>query len=212
MKIDQFRTLLTKSFSEGLPGEQAHKKALPINRPLSSEVKIQAKNTYRASAVSILIHPSKTNIESALIQRPAYNGVHGGQISFPGGKMEVFDQSLMDTARRECFEEIGFPKHRGELVGSLTEVYIPVSKFLVQPFVFFEYEEPTFVPDPREVSEIIKFDLIEFAQKEIDYTTIKAQNGVNLKNIPYYNIKGRIVWGATAIILAELQEILKRFC
>lgn len=212
MESDLFLSQLKASYSKGLPGEKAHLKALPVNRPLSSEAKVKAKNEYRTSAVSILLHPSQSSIECVLIQRPDYQGTHGGQVSFPGGKMEEFDKDLIDTARRECHEEIGFPAQKGELIGAMTEVFIPVSKFVVQPYLFFENSTPEFTPDAREVKEILSFDVIQFANQEIEYTSITAKSGIRLKDVPFYNINDRIVWGATAIMLAEFQEILRRFC
>lgn len=209
---DSFLSQLKASYSVGLPGEEAHLKAHPVNRPLSSDAKREAKEKYRTSAVSILLHPSEISIDCVLIQRPNYKGTHGGQISFPGGKMEESDQNLIATARRECFEEIGFPVQNGELIGAMTEVFIPVSQFLVQPYLFFENTTPNFIPDQREVQEILPFDVLKFAHQEIEYTTIQVRNGVRLKNVPFYRINERIVWGATAIMLAEFQEILKRFC
>ena len=210
MDVFSFRDRLQAYLAQELPGEEAHLKAMPVHRPLSSEAKLQAAKDYRASAVAILLYTEGKAVKSVLIQRPDYEGVHGGQVSFPGGKMDLTDDNLEMTARRECFEEIGFPMHQGTLLGALTEVFIPVSKFLVQPYVFFEENVPTLVSDEREVAEIISFDVHEFTQLEIERTTLNLSQGIRLKDVPYFPIENKIVWGATAIMLAEFQEVLRR--
>lgn len=210
MDVFSFRDQLQERLKEQLPGEEAHLRALPVHRPLSSEAKKQAALDYRASAVAILLYPEANALKSVLIQRPNYDGAHGGQVSFPGGKMDPTDRDLEMTARRECFEEIGYPMHQGQLLGALTEVFIPVSKFLVQPYVFFEENLPPLTNDEREVAEIISFDVAQFAQMDIQQTTIELQHGMRLNHVPYFPIENRIVWGATAIMLAEFQEVLRR--
>lgn len=210
MDVFSFRDRLQEYLKSELPGEKAHLKAMPVHRPLSSEAKRQAAKDYRASAVAILLYPAENSLKCVLIQRPEYDGVHGGQVSFPGGKMDPTDLDLEMTARRECFEEIGYPMNRGMLLGTLTEVFIPVSKFLVQPYVLFEENLPPLINDQREVAEIISFDVHEFTQLQIERTTIDLNRGVRLKDIPYFPIENRIVWGATAIMLAEFQEVLRR--
>ena len=85
MDVFSFRDQLQERLKEQLPGEEAHLRALPVHRPLSSEAKKQAALDYRASAVAILLYPEANALKSVLIQRPNYDGAHGGQVSFPGG-------------------------------------------------------------------------------------------------------------------------------
>lgn len=207
MTNKSFLSELKKRLNEPLPGEVAHQLVMPKGRPSSSDIRSK-ENDYRESAVSVIIHTTSNIPECVLIQRPPYDGVHGGQVGFPGGKRELSDPDLIYTARRESNEEIGFPIESGELIGQLTEVAIPVSKFLVSPYVFWIDELPSLIPDAREVDTIFSCDLAHLSQQEILRTSIPIQNGIVLKDMPYFDIDNRVVWGATALMLAELKMIL----
>ena len=210
MFYDQFAEDLEKLLSLDLPGEEAHFELLPLNRKPNSLLIDDAHN-YRKSAVAIYLFRSDTEVHSLLIQRPPYEGKHGGQISFPGGKVEDEDPDLEYTARRESFEEINIPIDAGVSIGMLSEVFIPVSKFRVQPFIFFLEELPKVQPDPREVDEIITFNISHLLKNDIiRKTDLNLGNGLIRKDIPYFDIDGRIVWGATAMILSELKAVLNK--
>lgn len=210
MLYDRFAVDLQKLLSGELPGEEAHLEVIPLNRKPTSLL-IDDADDYRRSAVGIYLFPYGNEVHTILIQRPHYEGKHGGQISFPGGKIEEEDPDLEYTARRESFEEINIPIESGELMGSLSEVFIPVSKFRVQPFVFFIEEEPVFKADPREVDEIITFNAGHLLKNDIiKKTDLNIGNGLIRKDIPYFDINGRIVWGATAMILSELRAVLDK--
>lgn len=192
-----------------LPGEIAHAEMAPINRPLSSLAIKKAENI-RESAVSVILSVIKDELKAILIERPIYDGVHSGQIAFPGGKKDLTDPHLEYTARRESFEEVGIPVNKGELIGELTEVYIPVSNFLVKPFVYFHDTLPLLIPQEREVAEIITFSITDLLKPStINHMEVKFPNGVTQKNIPCFHIENKKVWGATALILNELRHIIK---
>lgn len=208
MKVIEFLDLFKQQLTENLPGEKAHLRMSPLNRPLSSEALKNAVDV-RDSAVAVVLFRNKDQIECILTQRPEYDGNHGGQVSFPGGKKDPDDKDLEETARRECFEEIGIPRNEGKLIGQLTEVYIPVSGFLVKPFVYFHEQLPQLKKDQREVSEILTFPLFDLKKEErISSTEIHLRNGMIYKNIPYFDLADKKVWGATALILNEIREIL----
>lgn len=157
-----------------------------------------------------MLYPTTNSANCVLIERPSYDGVHGGQISFPGGKMDATDPHLEYTARRECFEEINLPLEAGKLIGSLTDVYIPVSNFLVSPYVFSLDETPSLTPDEREVESIIEFDVLQLLDhSQIKTKDMKLGKGFIQKNVPYFDINGHVVWGATAMMLSEFREIIK---
>ena len=126
--INSFKEVLKK----GLPGDDAHQNLLPMKR-LSARNAIAEKKEYRKSAVAIVLYVAKDTIQSILIQRPSYDGIHGGQVSFPGGKVDASDKDLIETAIRECHEEINQILTKEDLIGELSPVYIPVSNFMVQP-------------------------------------------------------------------------------
>lgn len=203
-----FLDKIREEISERLPGESAHVKMSPEHRILSSAALKNADNV-RDCAVAIVLYRIDNRVECILTQRPNYAGNHSGQVSFPGGKKDLSDDNLEVTARRECFEEIGIPREEGVLLGKLTDVYIPVSGFLVKPFVFYHSELPNLTPDKREVAEILRFSLFDLKKETlIAYTEIRLDDGTIFRNIPYFNLANKKVWGATALILSELKEIL----
>lgn len=194
---------------KGLPGEAAHIEMAPFNRPLSS-LALKESNDHRISSVAIVLYENNLKeVSVILIQRPHYEGAHSGQISFPGGKKDLTDSDSEFTARRECFEEIGLCLESSHCLGKLTDVYIPVSKFLVHPFLYF-YPKPTeFKPDDREVSEILTIDLnlLTNSKSTMD---VRFPNGLIQKNVPCFIFGEKKVWGATALILNELNELINR--
>ncbi|MBN4072599.1 CoA pyrophosphatase [Crocinitomix catalasitica] len=180
-------------------------------RGRSSEALVQAKE-YRTSAVLVLLYLDDNVLHSVLTERQTYEGNHSGQMSFPGGKMEESDQSPVDTALRECREEIGVGQNSIQIIGQLTNVFIPVSNFLVHPFVGFVNEKPETILDEREVKSIIHFPISELMDENSRVQTkIKLGGGLNLKDIEAFMIQDKIVWGATALICNELKQIFRRF-
>lgn len=201
--------ILTSDLFKVLPGEEAHLELSPLGRQKSSEA-LKGATSYRNSAVAVHILASNEP-QILLTQRSSYQGAHSGQISFPGGKMEPSDPNPLFTARRESFEETGLPLESGLELGELTEVYIPVSKFLVKPFVFLH---PTvdwnWKKDDREVDEIFFLPLEKLLDDNLRQSThIDLGNGMLLKNIPCFNYENKIIWGATAIVLNEFKQLIK---
>ena len=120
------------------------------------------------------------------------------------------DANFEYTARREAFEEVNFGIKDGELITALTQLYIPVSNFLVHPYLFFTPKKPALTPDKREVEKILEFDIFDLLKTESQsIKDIQIEKSVRLKNIPYFNIQEHVVWGATAMILSELKMILE---
>ncbi len=191
-----------------LPDERAHRKYAPMSR--SSRAEALAQQTQpKLSAVLVAVFPNSTgNACTVLMQRNAYKGVHSAQISFPGGKQEPTDNDLEDTALREAEEEVGIQRTGLKIQGPLSEVYIPPSGFLVTPYLATLHERPTWVPDPREVQQIIEFPLADLvAPNAIQEHPIELSNGMVIR-APGFKVQEHIVWGATAMMLGELREIL----
>ncbi|MDX1683895.1 MAG: CoA pyrophosphatase [Saprospiraceae bacterium] len=134
---------------------------------------------------------------------------HSGQLSFPGGKVENQDTSLLETALREAREEIRLDTQEIHILGSLSPLYIPVSNFLVHPFVAHSDQPLSLEPEVSEVRDIVQLDIEALMDQNIFTTNIDLKSGVVLKDVPYYPLDERIVWGATAMILAELGHILE---
>ncbi len=162
----------------------------------------------RNSAVLIIIYSNNGKAESILIKRTTYNGAHSGQISFPGGKQDDYDKSLTDTAIREAYEEIGINPDDVKILGSLTPLYIPVSNHMVLPVLGTITELGKLKTNSKEVEYAIKFPLEVLTNpKTVSVKTLY----INGKEIvaPYFNIQNEMVWGATAMIISELAEIIK---
>jgi 8-oxo-dGTP pyrophosphatase MutT (NUDIX family) len=192
-----------------LPGESAHVDLAPTNRPISSFARKNS-SSYKESAVAVILFPENEDLRILLIQRPTYDGAHSGQVSFPGGKKEHTDNSLLETAVRECFEEIGVKLKPNEYLGQLTSVFIPVSNFDMESFVFYLNQKPTFSLDHFEVETIFSISALELLQeKSIQYVSIPTSKGIIMKNIPCFYLEEKVIWGATALVLNELKIILK---
>ena len=204
--MDHFFIKIKESLANELPGESAQLSMSPLKRKIHPT---EVKNS-KESAVAIVLFQSNNTIYSLLLQRPEYSGIHSGQICLPGGKVDIIDDSLVETAIRECFEETGIPANKLELLGDLTPVYIPVSNHHVQPFVFLHRGEPNLIPDKREVVQIIPFEIHQLLNHKIIKRKDIFSNQKTLKNIPYFDIHNKMVWGATAVILNEFKEILKK--
>lgn len=203
--VDQLESLLNKE----LPGEEAQFSMAPVTRKRLSDV---AKENYnpKQSAVLILLFPEGNSIKTILIQRSSYDGVHSGQIAFPGGQLDKSDADLKHAALREMFEEIGIVSKSVTVIGCLTDVYITPSNFLVKPFIGVLGQKPDFIVDTNEVETVISVDLLELNNKDIrKEKSIMQSGGFEIKT-PYYEIEGLTVWGATAMMISELNAIVEQ--
>ncbi|TLX73462.1 CoA pyrophosphatase [Labilibacter sediminis] len=202
-----FINTLKNQLREKLPGLQAHSIMSPSVR-FTGKLKPNKTNT-RESSVLIMLYLKNGELHIPFIKRPQYKGAHSGQVSLPGGKSEDYDNSALDTALRETEEEIGINKDNIEILGCLTSIFIPNSNFNVSPFVGFFKGSPSFYPDNFEVESIIEAPLRQL----VDPNTIeKFKKNINNHNIeaPYFNIKNHQIWGATAMIISELKEIIQK--
>jgi 8-oxo-dGTP pyrophosphatase MutT (NUDIX family) len=195
---------LQQRLQKPLPGELAHRKMAS-----SSRLRYTAKPNERTrrSAVLICFYPYQHSIYLPLILRPQYDGVHAGQMAFPGGRMERIDENLTRTALREAQEEVGIRISDVKVLGQLTELFIPPSNFYVQPIVGILPYRPDFYPDPREVEAVVEVDLENLLDETIVGDTQIDVRGV-LIDAPFYQIEGHRVWGATAMMISELLMVM----
>jgi 8-oxo-dGTP pyrophosphatase MutT (NUDIX family) len=197
---------LIKRFQKELPGAAAHEQFAPYRKQFED----QAENIRKKAAVAIHLYLSIGHWHFLLIERSTYDGKHSAQMAFPGGKPEHTDLHLEHTARRESEEELGIPSNQGEKIAELSMVWIPVSSFEVTPFVFLHAERPTIEINQREVAQYFEVkvdDLLDEAS--VSKTTIHVNEQVRMKDIPCFILNEKIVWGATALILAELKMLLQ---
>ncbi|MFZ5553273.1 MAG: NUDIX hydrolase [Bacteroidota bacterium] len=205
--MENLLKLLKNQLQQPLPGEAAHALMAPY-RKASSLVSAEGKNP-RLSAVMMLLYPKNEELFVVLIKRNEYEGTHSAQVSFPGGRKDENDTSLMHTAIRETREEIGVEINESEVLGELSPLYIPPSNFLVTPFIAFKNTIPGFYPDPREVANLLEFPLRLLREESlVKETSVKTGTGLQMK-VPYFEINNEIVWGATAAVLSEVKMLMK---
>lgn len=198
---------IKRNLQSNLPGKSSHHKMAHIVRQKEYAVPADAKK----SAVLALFYPGHNQkISIALIQRTSKNpnDVHGGQIGLPGGRMETIDKDLKDTALREAWEEIGVNPKDISVLGSLTKLYIPVSKYEVEPYVGIINYKPEFIRQEEEVEAIIEvpFEILKDINS-VKTKDIKITSTITLKEVPYFEYLNHTIWGATAMILQELVDV-----
>ncbi len=189
-----------------LPGERGQLTMSP--QPSAPRFDKAKWESARKGAVLILLYPGKDDIYFPLIRRPEYNGVHSGQVALPGGARDDSDKNLIETALREAEEEIGLNRQEVQVIGELSELYIPPSNFLVKPVVGIMEHQPEFKKDPYEVAAIIKARLTPFFNSNYAGKTVVHTAFGSIKNTPFYPVEDQVVWGATAMILGEFSMLL----
>jgi 8-oxo-dGTP pyrophosphatase MutT (NUDIX family) len=200
---DHIFPLLARQLTQKLPGSFSHLKMLPSGRLLQTPSSHQ---DYYESAVLVLLFPFGEDIRICLIRRPATMKNHAGQIAFPGGKREKDDKDLVQTAVREASEEIGVDAETVRIIGLMSSVYVQVSDFLITPVLAWVDREPEIRMDPAEVDEVIFISFSDIADKaNLHHKDIETRSGVI--RAPGYAIRDCFIWGATAMILAELDDI-----
>lgn len=210
MDFSDFLKYVPKIAKESLPATIAHAKMIPPGRIELLNNQDYSKIIPRKAAVLMLLYPKNSITHLALILRNSYPGIHASQIAFPGGKVEDFDLSLSETALRETHEEIGIPAKKVTVIRAFTEVYIPPSNFLVSPFLGFAKEELLFTLSPEEVDEVIELPLYQFLDEKNVITAKMSTSYASNIQVPAFQINEHLVWGATAMMMSELKEIIKK--
>jgi 8-oxo-dGTP pyrophosphatase MutT (NUDIX family) len=204
--IDSFVYKLQEQLKLPLPGKVAQLRMASTGRNMEPGFSYDT-STAIQSGVLIHIYPVSGRLHTVLILRTAYDGVHSGQVAFPGGRLERSDNSLIHAALREAEEEVNIRANEVVVLGTLSELYIPPSNYLVLPVISYAHDRPDLKPDPVEVAQIIEedisflFDPLKLKSKVLHIRgfTIEA---------PYFDVQGHTVWGATAMILSELKEVM----
>jgi len=190
-----------------LPGYKVQKRMEPsIRADLSGST--EPNFATRDSAVLILLYPFAKRLHFVLIKRQIYEGPHSGQVSLPGGKFEDIDLTLDSTALRETYEEVGVEPSKVRILGKLTELYVPVSNLMVYPYVGYTSQKPEFMPNLQEVEYVIEVGVSDLLAEVNKSVKVITSHGSPL-TAPFYQFRGEMVWGTTAMILAEFEEILR---
>ncbi|MFT4544383.1 MAG: 8-oxo-dGTP pyrophosphatase MutT (NUDIX family) [Bacteroidia bacterium] len=207
--MDEITARLSERMTSPLPGIQAQlKMASPLRAKATASYKPDTSKA-KIGAVLIALYADKGIIKTVLMKRPDYDGTHSGQVSFPGGKVEPEDRDIFHTALREAEEEVNIRQDDVRVIGRLTELYIPPSNFLVHPILGVLDNPPNLVPDQHEVESILTPDLKYLLHDDIiDELDIKLSTGLQFKT-PSFEVDGHTVWGATAMIIAELKQLFE---
>jgi 8-oxo-dGTP pyrophosphatase MutT (NUDIX family) len=209
MNVDDINRIayseLVTALQEKLPGESAHCLMVPPNRKLYFHE--NERNGAISSAVLILFFSEGGVLKICLTQRAAQMKHHPGQISFPGGRNEPHEKTAYETALREASEEIGINIREIKLVGYLSEIHLPVSNFIVQPVVAWSDTVPVFAINHFEVERLIVLPVENFMRKG-PCSKAWVETHMGTIEVPCYNIDGFVIWGATAMMLAELTMLL----
>ena len=213
MTFEELSKKLAAELKKELPGFSVQSKMDPISRKQPGEY-LNASRSPKNSAVMVLLYPNEqTSVASViLIVRSEHEkGNHSGQISFPGGGVDEKDADLSSTALREMEEEIGVDRNSISVIGALSPLYIPVSNYLVHPFVGIATKRPVFKKNDREVNSLLEVAIHEFLTDKNRTTSdifLKLRN--QTMQVPCFSINGKIIWGATAMMLAEFSEVVRR--
>lgn len=208
--FSEFVHRIQQQLQQPLPGIVAQQKmasSLSKNR----QWQFKHEQTARQAATLLLLYEKPGGIIcTALMQRTKDGYAHGGQISFPGGRKDPNDADHFATALRETEEEFGVPRESVQVLGKLTDLYIPASNNMIFPVVGCLHTEAVFAPNKAEVEQVIEVPLSYLQQSDIvKQTVLRPYLDLDL-DVPYFDVYGHIVWGATAMLLSEFLEVMER--
>ncbi|WP_456439957.1 NUDIX hydrolase [Psychroserpens sp.] len=194
-----------------LPGEVSQIKMSPPYRLELMEHNKVLMKTAKQAAVLALFYPNMHNeTHLILILRKTYKGVHSAQVGFPGGKLEDDDTDLQMTALRETYEEVGVPMNTVNVLKRMTPMYIPPSNFTVHPFFGVTQSTPNFIKQDDEVEDLIEVSLSHFLDEStVIQTSVPTSYKVNVE-VPAFKLNDHVVWGATAMMLSEIKDLIKK--
>lgn len=202
-------SLQQRILTGSLPGSLSHIGMAHAVRKV--EPPTDPRTTKNAAVLMTLFEKSPNDWHMIFIRRASSHqkDKHAGQIGFPGGKVEAGDPDLMFTALREAEEETSIDLSAVDVLGALSPLYITVSKFLVHPYLAYSWRKPVLTPQESEVEEILELPLAHFLDLSNRHDTrIRLQEGIILNHVPSFEVMGHTIWGATAMILNELLDII----
>jgi 8-oxo-dGTP pyrophosphatase MutT (NUDIX family) len=206
--MQDFITKLQLQLLTQLPGFAAQFTMAP---PTRDAVKTKPDDA-RIGGVMIVLYLKNQEWHILLMQRTADGGTHSGQISFAGGKYDAQDGCVTYTAMRELQEEMGIDYTQFTILGQLTPLYIPPSNFYVTPVVAVLHGALLVKPNPLEVETIIQMPLAQLLQTAtMQHATVyQSDDASKTMRTPIYKLDDQtIIWGATAMMLAELKQMVQ---
>ena len=205
LSFNNFTQLLKKNTTVNLPGINAHRLMMPEGREFNYNKDAPPTD----SAVLITLYEKDDRIVFPLILRAKYNGHHSAQIALPGGKIDNTDYSLIETALRETEEEVGINRNDITIIGTLSELYIPITNIKVLPVIGYINHEPKYTLSKHEVDAVFEIDINTITDPNVKKKEMREIQGKCI-NIPFYSLQSQKVWGATAMILSEFEQVIKR--
>ncbi|MGO2357557.1 NUDIX hydrolase [Mesonia sp.] len=210
MTFSEFKESISKIEKIDLFGEKAHMEMSPNFRTKELRELDVVKKNPRKAAVLALFYPNKSDeTYIVLILRNTYKGIHSAQMGFPGGKVELTDKDLEETAIRETYEEVGVRPENINILKKLTKIYIPPSNFWVYPFIGTANHTPNFVRQETEVEKIVEVSLEDFLNESNLVEKRLSTSYAKEVDVPAFLLNGHVVWGATAMMLNEVKMVLK---
>lgn len=207
MEFFSFITGIKNALQKELPGHEAQL-IMSSGYYRENRKELRALTGHKLSAVCILFYQKNDTPHLLLIKRPDTHRFHAGQIALPGGSCDA-GETFEETALRELAEETGIEIFPKTILGRLTPMYIPVSNFYIQPVVAYTMADFTFIKS-RETDQCLEYPVRDLLNENIvGETEVQASNKLKFKT-PYYDVQGFVLWGATAMILSELKELLKQ--
>ncbi len=200
-------TDIQNALAAPLPGLRGQQLMAPGYRPLDPQIYEEGSKTCRRAAVLLLLYPREGHLYTVLTERRHDLPDHPGQIAFPGGSRDG-QETVAQTALREAQEEVGVDANRVEVLGRLTHIYIPPSHFCIQIVVGYASEPPQWRPNPDEVETLIEVPLSRFLDPVTRQVTQVERDGKTWA-VPYFDLDGHKVWGATAMALGEFVTMLR---
>jgi 8-oxo-dGTP pyrophosphatase MutT (NUDIX family) len=189
------------------PGFDAQLEMSPEPRPGTRPVD-EIEDTYTRAGVLILLYPKEGRPHIVLTLRTHGMEYHQGQISLPGGRQEP-GESLEQTALRETQEELSVDIESLKVIGAITPLYIPPSRYCIYPYVAFSERRPVFQPSPLEVAEVIEVPLYHLTDSNNAKKELWIVRGIEM-TVPFYAFGDYKIWGATAMVLAEFLAVIEK--
>ncbi|WP_298761123.1 CoA pyrophosphatase [uncultured Psychroserpens sp.] len=209
MNFETFIKSVSKIKNLNLPGETSQFKMSPPFREHLVEENREKMKYAKKAGVMALFYPKRETTYLILILRKTYRGVHSAQVGFPGGKYEDNDPNLEFTALRETQEEVGVDIDTVDVLKAMTPLYIPPSNFTVAPFLGVTTITPNFVKQDEEVEDLIEVKLTDFLNENHTKDVSVMTSYERELEVPAFILNGHVVWGATAMMLSELKDLLK---
>jgi 8-oxo-dGTP pyrophosphatase MutT (NUDIX family) len=203
--FDAFLDRLAARLAAPLPGHSAHVRMSPQS-PRQEALSVEDRPCREAGVLVLLLPPADASRVVLTVRRDDLPD-HGGQISFPGGQREG-DETLRETALREAEEEIGLAPASVRLLGDLTPLYIPPSNFCVHPVLGATAADGALRPSDREVERVLRVPgrtLLDPDTRVVEPWTLHGRS----VDVPYYDVGDHAVWGATAMMLAEVLDVVR---